>query len=180
MENLSPYHSFMHAFCVRPKSARFESQMSGENIILLLRAHPITQLPWIINGIFLFILLILLNILFSAYLTQTQIFFVNLSSVVFIFSYYWFKFLSYFFNVGIITSSRVVDVDFAAVIYKEVTEAQLKNVEDITAKSGGYFASLFNYGNVYVQTAGAHVNIEFDNIPRPSVAVRIINQLLHR
>lgn len=177
MENLAPSHQLFHSFCVHPR-AKFESQMPGEDVILLIRAHPVTQLPWVINGLFLFILLILLNFLFSSYLSTSQILYINVSSVVFIFAYYWFKFLSYFFNAGVVTQRRIVDIDFHAVIYKEVTEAQIKNVEDITAKSGGYFSSLFNYGNVYVQTAGAHVNIEYENVPRPGDVVKIINQAI--
>lgn len=179
MENLTPSHSLFHSFCVRP-NAKFETQMANEPVLLLLRAHPVTQLPWIINGFLLFILLVLLNVLFSTALTSVQTFYVNVSSVVFIFGYYWFKFLSYFFNAGIITPMRVVDIDFHAVIYKEVTEAQLKNVEDITAKSGGYAASLFNFGDVFVQTAGALVNIEFHHIPRPGDVVKIINSQIHK
>lgn len=178
MENLRPRHELFHSFCVLPK-LEFESQVSGEQTVLLLRAHPITQLPWILNGLFLFVLLGLLNILFAASFTAAQELFINVSLGIFIFAYYWFKFLSYYFNVGIVTQSRVIDIDLHAVIYKEVSEAQLKNVEDITAKSGGYIPSVFNFGNVYVQTAGAHVNIEFDNTPRPAEVVKIINQLLH-
>lgn len=179
MENPQPSHTLFHAFCIRP-NAKFESQMTNEEVMLLVRAHPVTQLPWILNGFFLFILLILLNFIFSSYLSTSQILYINVSSVVFILSYYWFKFLSYFFNAGLLTQQRIIDIDFHAVIYKEVTEAQIKNVEDITAKSGGYFASLFNYGNVYVQTAGAHVNIEFDNAPRPADIVKIINQAIRK
>lgn len=179
MENLKPSHALFHSFCIRP-DAHFESQVADEQIVLLVRAHPITQLPWIINGLFLFILLVLLNVLFSSYLSINQILFINISSVVFILSYYWFKFLSYFFNVGLVTQNRVVDIDFHAVIYKEVTEARISNVEDITAKSGGYFASLFNFGNVFIQTAGTHVNIEYNNVPKPSEIVKIINQTIRR
>lgn len=179
MENLTPAHSLFHSFCVRPK-AKFESQMANEPVLLLLRAHPVTQVPWLINGFLLFVLLVLLNQLFSSALTSAQVLYINISAVVFIFGYYWFKFLSYFFNAGIITPLRVVDIDFHAVIYKEVTEAQLKNVEDITAKSGGYAASLFNFGDVFVQTAGSLVNIEFHRIPRPGDVVKIINSQIHK
>lgn len=178
MEKLRPRHELFHSFCVLP-TIEFESQINGERPILLLRAHPITQVPWILNGLFLFILLVLLNVLFAASFTAAQQLYINVSLGVFILAYYWFKFLSYYFNVGIVTQGRIIDIDLHAVIYKEVTEAQLKNVEDITAKSGGYIPSLFNFGNVYVQTAGALVNIEFDNIPRPAEVVKIINQLLH-
>ena len=34
--------------------------------------------------------------------------------------------------------------------------------------------SLFNYGNVFIQTAGAHPNIEFNAIPDPTAAATSI------
>ncbi len=177
MEDLStPSHSLLHAFCIRP-NAKFESQLEGEEIILLLRAHPITQLPWILNGIFIFILLMFIDFFAGTLFSAEQFLIFNVGIIAFIFAYYWFNFLSYFFNVGLITNKRVLDVDFHAVIYKEVTEARVEKIEDITAKTGGYAASLFNFGNVFVQTAGSELNIEFINVPRPTDVVKIINSI---
>ncbi|MDO9028065.1 MAG: hypothetical protein Q7U68_04300, partial [Candidatus Roizmanbacteria bacterium] len=51
-------------------------------------------------------------------------------------------------------------------------------IEDITVKSGGYLQSLFDYGSIFVQTAGTAVNIEFNNVPYPTDAVQVINKLL--
>ena len=169
-----PSHSLLHSFCVRPK-AKFETQMDEEEVLLVLRAHPITQIPWIINGIFLIILLVFVNMFAPQVFSAAQLFILNVGVAAFVFGYYWFNFLAYFFNVGIVTNHRVVDVDFHAVIYKEITEARISKVEDITAKSGGYIASLFNFGNVFVQTAGNELNIEFVGVPRPSEVVKIIN-----
>ena len=175
--DLTPSHQTWHSFCVRP-DARFDIQEKDEEVILILRAHPITLLPWIINGLILLILLILLNIVFGSIFSPAQFFVLNLTLIVFILSYLWFNFLSYFFNVGIVTNKRVIDVDYSSVIYREVTEANLTRIEDITAKSGGYFQALFNYGNVFIQTAGtAEVNVEFLKIPKPAQAVAIINSL---
>ena len=75
------------------------------------------------------------------------------------------------------TNKRILDVDFYSILYREVSETRLTKVEDITSKTGGYFGSLFNYGNVFVQTAGSEVNIEFLNVPDPANAVKIINDL---
>ncbi len=178
MEDLStPSHSLLHSFCIRPK-ARFETQMDEEEILLVLRAHPITQVPWILNGIFIIVLLIFINLFAASIFSVGQLFIFNVGVVAFVFAYYWFNFLSYFFNVGIVTNRRVVDVDFHAVIHKEITEARINKVEDITAKSGGYVASLFNFGNVFVQTAGNELNIEFGSVPRPSDVVKIINSAM--
>jgi len=170
MHNLKSSHSLFHSFCIKP-NYRFETQHANEQIILVLRAHPITQLPWIINSIVLFVVLIFLNFVFFNFLLPAQTFFANFFGLAFIFAYIWFNFLSWFFNVGIIT-------DFHAVIYKEVTETQLSKVEDVTAKSGGFFASIFNFGNVFVQTAGTEINIEFYNIPKPAEVTKIINSLI--
>ena len=177
MHNLKPSHRFLHSFCVKP-AYRFETQHTKEQVILVLRAHPITQLPWFINSLVLLIVLVFINFLFFEFLTPTQTIFANFFGLAVIFAYIWFNFLSWFFNVGIITTERVIDIDFHAVIYKEVTETQLSKIEDVTAKSGGFFASLFNYGNIFVQTAGTEVNIEFHNVPQPSEVTKIINSLV--
>ena len=97
-----------------------------------------------------------------------------------IFSYIWFNILNWYFNVGIITSKRVIDIDFYAVLYKEITNAQLGRIEDTTVKSGGYLESFFDYGSIFVQTAGTEANVEFINVPHPSDAVQIINKLLSK
>ncbi len=173
---LETSHQVLHSFCIKPP-VKFESQAEDEEVLVVLRAHPITQLPWIINGIIFIIILIFLDFVFSSFLQSSQFLFINFLSIVFIFSYLWFNFLGYFFNVGIVTNMRVIDIDFNAVIYKEFTDASLEKIEDITSKSGGYFASLFDYGNVFVQTAGTEVNIEFLKIPKPSEVVSIINNL---
>lgn len=178
MDLNNPSHQVLHSFCIRPNT-KFDIQESDEEVILILRAHPITLLPWIINGIILFILLILMNFVFGSLLSSSQSFVLNLILSVFILSYLWFNFLSYFFNVGIITSKRVIDIDYSSVIYRELTEASLSKIEDITSKSGGYFESLFNYGNVFIQTAGtAEVNVEFLKVPKPNQVVSIIDSLI--
>ncbi|OGK16229.1 hypothetical protein A2774_04565 [Candidatus Roizmanbacteria bacterium RIFCSPHIGHO2_01_FULL_39_12c] len=177
MPNFTPSHSTLHAFCVKP-NYKFETQHVSEQVMLVLRAHPITQLPWIINSVFLLLVIFFLNFFYINFLTPTQIIFANLFGLSIIYSYILFNFLSWYFNVGIITNERIIDVDFHAVIYKEVTESQLSKVEDVTAKSGGFFASIFNYGHVFIQTAGTNVNIEFHNAPKPAEVTKIINDLV--
>lgn len=170
-------HKVLHSFCIRP-NIRFENQEDDEEVILVLRAHPVTLIPWILNGFILLILLFFLDFALGSFLSGTQFFFANFLAITFILSYFWFNFLGYFFNVGIITNKRIIDLDFHAVIYKEVTETIFSKIEDITAKSGGYFASLFNFGDVFIQTAGTETNVEFLKVPMPNEVVKIINDLV--
>ncbi len=172
-------HSYLHSFCLNP-DVRFDSQQLNEEIILVLRAHPFSQISWIFNAVVLLLVLGLLNFILPLFFTSSEIIFTNLFGVLIILSYVFFNFIHWFFNVGIITNKRVVDIDFENLLYKEVTEAQLNRVEDTTSKSGGFFESFFNYGDLFIQTAGTHENIEFLNIPNPSDAIRIIQDLMER
>jgi len=177
MENNNKKSSAFYSYCLNPQ-IKFETHEEGEKIYLLLRSHPFTQIKWIFSSILFFILLFALNIFLKNMLNMGQIMIFNLFFIVFILSYIWFNILNWYFNVGIVTSKRVVDIDFYAVLYKEITNAQLGKIEDITVKSGGYFESLFDYGSIFIQTAGTEANVEFNSVPHPSAASQIINKLL--
>ncbi len=179
MDTQTPRHRYLHALCLYP-DLRFEAQEKDESVILTLRAHPITQLPWIIASVFAFTILIFLNFFFPVFLNVRQIIFANFFIIVLILSYIWLNVLFYTFNVGIVTNKRIIDIDFSSILYRETTESRLSNIEDITSKQVGYFGSFFHYGNVFVQTAGTYTNIEFLNIPEPAEVVEIINRLHRR
>ncbi|MEK7633929.1 MAG: PH domain-containing protein [Patescibacteria group bacterium] len=179
MENNNKKSSVFYSYNLNPQ-INFDTHEEGEKIILLLRSHPFTQIGWILNSIFFFILLFVLNLFLQSLLNLGQILIINLFFIVFILSYIWFNILSWYFNAGIVTNKRVIDIDLHAVIYKEITDAQLSKIEDITVKSGGYLQSLFDYGSIFIQTAGAAVNIEFNNVPRPTDAAQVINKLLSK
>lgn len=68
---------------------------------------------------------------------------------------------------SIITDQRIVDVDFSNVLFHRFSEAQLEQIEDVTHTVAGIWGSIFDYGTVYIQTAGSKPEFEFINIPRP-------------
>jgi hypothetical protein len=179
MENNNKKGSVFYSYCLNPR-IKFETYEEGEKIILLLRSHPFTQIGWILNSIFLFILILVLNFFIHSFLNLVQILIINCFFIVFILSYIWFNILNWYFNVGIVTNRRVIDIDFDEVLYKEITVVQLDKIQDITVKSGGYFESLFDYGSILIQTAGKEANAVFDNVPYPTDAVQFINKLLSR
>jgi hypothetical protein len=179
MENNNKKSSVFYSYCLNPQ-IKFETHEEGEKIYLLLRSHPITQIGWILSSIVFFIILIIFNIFLKSILSPGQIFIFDIFFVVYILSYIWFNILNWYFNVGIVTSKRVIDIDFYAVLYKEITNAQLGKIEDITVKSGGYFESLFDYGSIYIQTAGTETYVEFVDVPYPSDAINVINKLLSK
>lgn len=167
---------YFHAFNVFP-TIDFFIRDKDEEVILTLRAHPITQLPWIINS-FIFSLIILIGDFFlKDILAYSQFIFLNTFLFIVIGGYIWINFLSWFFNMGIITNKKILDIDFHSLAYKEVTGSNIINIEDTTSEMSGFFSSFFNFGNLFIQTAAKKDNIEFLNIPQPTRAVEIINEL---
>ncbi len=172
-------HQYFHSLCFYPKD-RFDGQHPDEEIILKLRAHPATQIYWIINTVVLFLIVIIFNFYFSSFLTASQLLVINLLIVGWISFYFIYNFTHWYYSVGIITNERIIDVDYNSRLNREITVVQLGKIEDITSKSGGFIASVFDYGNIFIQTAGTEVNVEFMNIPKPGLTAKIINQMINK
>jgi hypothetical protein len=162
-----------------PKEIKFETQESKEKIILFLRRHFITNIPWIIVSFIMLILPILLSPFFNLnfmparYQIITFILWYLITSAYILENY-----LSWYFNVYIITDERVIDVDFYSLIYKRISETKIEKIEDVTYSQGGIAQSFFDYGLVNIQTAGEITEFEFDAIPHPSKVAKVLNQLL--
>ena len=96
----------------------------------------------------------------------------------FTFSYLLVSFLLWYFTVSIVTNERIIDIDFINILHKEFSATTLSKVEDVTMKTGGFIRALFDYGDVFIQTAGTNANFEFLAAPHPEKVVRIINDQL--
>jgi uncharacterized membrane protein YdbT with pleckstrin-like domain len=71
-----------------------------------------------------------------------------------------------------LTSRDVIDIDRKPFGFGESRkQAALNNIQNVTAERPGFFATIFDYGNVYIETAGAGADIIFDKIPRPSMVL---------
>jgi len=169
----------LDAFALRPTSVVFDSQLENEEVLLLLRQHPITQIKWI---------LIVILLLFVPYLLSLVSFWDMVPDKYHFFGLvFWYllvlgitmeAFLSWFYNVYIVTDERVIDVDFLSLIYKNISAAKLDNIEDVTATTTGAIQSVFNIGTVKIQTAAEVTQFEFENVPQPNKVTTLLNELL--
>jgi len=64
-------------------------------------------------------------------------------------------------------------------IQKEVSEAAAFDIADADAKTTGFFQDLFNFGDVFIQTAGTKSNIEYLHVPHPNEVVAIVSKVSH-
>ena len=86
-------------------------------------------------------------------------------------------FVLYYLNLHIITSLRIVDIDQSGLFHHAISELNIDKIEDVTSETKGVLGNIFDYGTVYVQTAGAKERFEFNNVPNPARLVKIILDL---
>jgi hypothetical protein len=104
-------------------------------------------------------------------------------------------FHNYYLSLQIVTSERIIDIDQKGLFLREVNELPIDNIEDVTYKQNGFWGTIFNYGNVIVQTAGSAPThnpeatgdnekgtngFVFNNVPNPSEISNTISQLRQR
>ncbi len=169
------------AFLHNPTGIEFAGEDEGEKIVLLLRRHLITNIHWLFVAILLFFapfptsyILSSIGVLPLPYLYASVLtLFWYLIVVTFIFENY----LNWYFNVYIVTDKRLIDVDFLGSLNVSVAEAPLSKVQDVTYTVQGISQTMFNYGDVNVQTAAEKPEVEFELVPRPAFVHDIISDL---
>jgi hypothetical protein len=166
------------AYCYYPDHVKFVGADSEEKIVLLLRRHPITNLRWIVASLLLFSApLVLLAFGFFALIPYQFLIVGTLFWYLISFAFTLEQFLSWFFNVYIITDERVFDVDFINLVYREITDANLDQIQDVTVKVGSVIRTLFDFGDVHIQTAAAIAEIDFEAVPYPDRVAQVLREL---
>ncbi len=171
-------HNPMSAFSYFPDKVKFVTEDPEEEIVLLLRHHPITNIKWSLFAFLMIIAPSFANVvpMWDSFPWEFQLISIiiwYLITTAFIFE----EFLSWFFHVNIITDERILEVDFINLIYREMTEANISNIEDVTVEMGGTLRTFFNFGNIIIQTASEVPRIVFEDVPNPDKVAKILREL---
>lgn len=170
----SPLSSFSYF----PSGVKFVSKDSEEEIVLFLRRHWIVNVRWIVlSVILLFAPGILSSFPILSFLPDNFQFIAIAIWYMVVVAYVLESFLDWFFNVCLVTDERVFDVDFVNLIYREITDANLDQIQDVTTRMGGAIRTIFNFGDVIIQTAGEVPRIEFTAVPNPDKVAKILREL---
>lgn len=157
-------------------------QKGYEKIVFLLRRHPLI----LARGLLVFAILAGLPVAgYYFFEPAIAIYFENvllkiiiilgtsiyaLSIWLFVFS----AFLDYYLDLWIVTNDRIMNIEQHGLFGRTVSELDLSNIQDVTSEIKGIFATIFNYGNVQVQTAGEQVHFTFEQIRNPHVVRQAI------
>jgi hypothetical protein len=183
-ENMTHHMRSISAFSQFPNNISFENQEEGEFIILFMRRHIITNAGWAFLAIIFSLIPLLGSLLFfpvleiigitipGNFLTVLLLFYYLI-----IFGYAYVNYVSWFFNIGIVTNMRVVDIDVVDITSKNVAATEIESIVDVTYNQQGFLQNFFDYGHIHVQLEGLKPNFEFLSIPHPAKASDIISDL---
>ena len=156
-----------------------------EKLVYFLRRHPITLLGVVFGYALLlaapFAILVYLKVVQPEILTDVryQALIVFGGSTFFLFAWLFLfqLFLDYYLDSWIVTNRRILNIEQNGLFGRTVSELRLYRIQDVTAIVNGFVKTMFNFGEVEIQTAGEHERFMFEEIPKPNEVSKTILEL---
>ncbi|MCX7778930.1 MAG: PH domain-containing protein [Patescibacteria group bacterium] len=157
-----------------------------EKVIFFLRRHWFIFFKKILNSLLLgslpFLTYFVLKIYFPHLLADKIVYplLVLVASLYLLFTWIslFHAWIDYYFDLWVVTNKQIIDVEQAGLFSRTLSKQPLIRVQDIMAESKGFFPTLFRFGNVYIQTAGAKERFIFRDIKNPYEVSQKINKLV--
>lgn len=158
---------------------------TDESIFIFARPYILAFLPWLTLGISL----VLGGLFFAIFIptafpellsrpSDYNIFVIMVSAYfLLIIPFFTVGFIDYYYDLLIVTDRRMLDIDQNSLFSRSVSELALEQVEDVSSPTTGILQTLFDYGDVVVQTAGAKEKFTFKGVARPRQITNIILDL---
>ena len=165
---------------------RLHTNLPNEKTVLIIRKH------WFIFLIALFrdsILLLVplpviwfLNTTFPGFadgLIIYPVYILSLSSyylLILLFSFI--KFIDLYLDVWVVTTKCVVGIEQKGMFSRIESEHRFDRIQDITIEVHGPIATVLDYGDIHVQTAGENVRFLFLKAPSPYALKKELSKLI--
>lgn len=153
-----------------------------EEPIIFIRKSFYIYLPQLLMGLILillyfgglFLLLRYLPIIFKTSFKNILVVFSSLYFLI-LWLYFLLGFFNYYFDIGVVTSERLLDIDQIGIFHRTLSELPIVKIQDVKVEVKGFFPTYLHFGNLYIETAGEAPNFLFEAIPNPyKVADRIL------
>lgn len=169
-------------------SESFPGQYEGEQVLIFVRRHWMAIIGWIFLAL---IMLAIPVIVISAMLAINGPGFFGGSHLVYtalivcaallvtnaVFLTAW---IEHYLDVAIITPERLIHITQIGLFSRHVAELSLLRVQDVSARTNGYIQTLFQYGEVMVESAGDAPNFVITFAPKPHIIANTILTLHDR
>lgn len=96
---------------------------------------------------------------------------------IFAWLFVWWRWTDHFLDVLVITDKRLFEVKQNGFFDREVSTFGLNKIQNIKTTQAGIIASMLNYGDIFIETAGESDNLDITMVPDPSGLKKFINGL---
>jgi len=165
----------------------FPSQLDSETIFLVVREHWVRLVLKLIVWLFLALALVFFErsgpqftpALFTEGAAPITTIFTQIYTMFLILSLFviW---ILYYLNIQVITSLRIVDISQEGLFSHVVSELHIDKIEDVTSEVDGILGTIFDYGGVFIQTAGTMERFEFSNVPHLAQIEKLVLSLYEK
>jgi uncharacterized membrane protein YdbT with pleckstrin-like domain len=161
------------------------NQVPAEEVVHILRRHPFTILATIVGyGViiaFPFVMSWYLGMYQSELLADPLFQPLIILGVSAVFLVGWMmlflSFIDYYLDIWIVTTKRILNIEQTGLFARVVSEVRLHRVQDVTSSIRGFWATMLNFGQLDVQTAGDRLIISFEQIPNPTKISKSVLEL---
>ncbi len=168
-------------FALFNSSNTFKGQLPEETTVLVVRKHWITlAMPLFLILVVALIPLVPLAVYpFIALTTYSSLYwFLSSAFWMFLWNLLFFNLMIYSLNTLVITNKRVIETKQIGFFKYNTNEFQKDKIQDVSVKITGILASLLNFGDLEIQTAGAENKFNFTNFPDPEkIKMKILNRV---
>ena len=147
---------------------------SGEQLVFALRRHPITFVKNVLGFLALAVVPAVAFWVYFGGVPHIANPYLAAAGVLLAGTYYlgiWLFFFSqfadYYLDISLVTTERIIDIDQEGLFGRVVSEMNLSKIQDVKSEVKGIVATVFNYGLVEVESAGAEENFHFSQCPNP-------------
>ena len=152
----------------------FQGQKNGEQILLVVRRHwfnILEQMLMVLGMLFMLLVsIVYLPLLFPTLLGPSLwniFFFTENFFAMLIWITFFLIWIDYYFDVWIVTSLRIVNIEQKGLFNRLVSEMDFSRIQDITTEVIGVIPTFLNYGDVFIQTAAETERFMFRQVPDP-------------
>jgi uncharacterized membrane protein YdbT with pleckstrin-like domain len=153
----------------------FESQQPDEDIIMIIRRHIIALMPivsvsvliYVIGLILVLVLPFVAPVLVSGFAYNVYVLIVSLLflfDTIFLFN----NWVLHYLHVAILTTEHFVEINQVGLFSRQISEMTLEKVQDVCASQKGLTNTMFNVGEVEIETAGELPNFIIQFVPDPN------------
>jgi membrane protein YdbS with pleckstrin-like domain len=160
----------------------FEGKREKEEVEIFLYSHWIIIAVKVFSYLLLAVAPLIPFLIFLQYLLINGLagiaFFAIVSYYMIVWSLLFYDMMNYLLDNWIVTDERIIDIVQHGFFNRTVAELDLVKVQDISVKMTGLIQTIFDYGDVDIQTAGATNKFKFKQIPHPNMVKDRIMKLV--